>query len=352
MTKHFAQLCLIAFFSMLAFGCSKEQPANDQQISDNQQVTDMVKHYHQFLTAAKQKREGSWLKTERHFSFATAFDEIGGTLNYAYTFPANTNGCVDTYKVQISIPVSSQNDITETNLLDGYNDALDALRDEYQDMVRAGKTLIGVTGVNQGVINGNLVISLTALIGYGSPISSGVFDQSSAWRYSSNGGTCADPLSGEGATQVLERYLNSTCYRPGPGVHIWFWPQVKYEPFFSDFAMGGSPDNYLDYKIFYASSSVAPITDETRCLEYNQGNSGEHEMDFYLDGATELYEAWLQNTVLNPNKYRYIRCDIDSYEVFQGPSTSEIGHDEDFYFGEMHSIEIEEEDPGYPVSIL
>lgn len=351
MNRNFVQICLIAFFSILVFGSSKAQPVSKQEFSDNQQVADMVKQYHKFLAAAKQKREGAWLKTERHYSYSDAYDQIGGTLNYAYTFPDNTNGCVDTYEVGISIPASVQDDITESNLLDGFNDAVDALRDKYKDIEHPGKTLVGITGVNLGVINGKLVINLTALIGYGDPVTSGVFDPSDSWRYLTNGGTCADPLSGEGAPQVLESYLNSMRHHQGPGVHIWFWPQEVYQPDRADFATGNIIDNYLDYKIFYASSSVADITDETQCLEYNQGNSKIHEMDFYLNGAVEIYEAWVQNTFLNPNRYLFIVCDIESFNQINLPYT-EIGHTEYFYFGKMQSIGIEEEDPGYPVSIL
>lgn len=336
-------------------GCSKEQPATTPVTPENQQSVDLASHYRQFLAAADLKKEGKWLKTEKHFSFAEAFNELGGALNYAYTFPTNTNGNVYTYDVQISIPVSSQNDITETSLLDGFNDAVDALRDEYRKLTHSGKTLVAVSGVNQGVdpSTGNLVISLTAVIGYGNPVTSGVFSDTCSWRYEVDGGTCSGQGGIEGAPQILENYMNDYCYRPGAGVHIWFWPQVVYLPVRDSFPSGNPIDNYCDYLIFYANGPVAAITDSVMCLEYNQNNSGIHEMDFYLDGATEIMQEWLASSSLNPNNYHYIRCKFGSYSTYNSlDDILTIGHDEKFFFGELHSISIDEEEPGYPTSIL
>ena len=345
-------MCMFAT-ALIMISCSKEKTATEPT-SYNQSI-EKARQHQQFLKAAKLKKDGKWLKTEKHYSYAEAFDELGGALNYAYTFPTNTNGNVYTYDVQISIPVSSQNDITETSLLDGFNDAVDALRDEYRKLTHSGKTLVAVSGVNQGVdpSTGNLVISLSAVIGYGNPVTSGAFSQADSWRYEVDGGTCSGQGGIEGAPQILENYMNDYCYRPGAGVHIWFWPQVVYLPVRDSFPSGDPIDNYCDYLIFYANGPVAAITDLVMCLEYNQNNSCIHEMDFYLDGATQIMQEWLASSSLNPNNYHYIRCKFGSYSTYNSlDDILTIGHDEKFFFGELHSIGIDEEEPGYPTSIL
>ncbi len=61
-------------------------------------------------------------------------------------------------------------------------------------------------------------------------------------------------------------------------------------------------DNYLDYKIFYANSVVRSIDDWTTCLDYNQENSGIHEMQFYYDYCKEFIDTWVNSPNNTQNK--------------------------------------------------
>ncbi|HCT71568.1 MAG TPA: hypothetical protein DF409_11725 [Bacteroidales bacterium] len=75
--------------------------------------------------------------------------------------------------------------------------------------------------------------------------------------------------------------------------------------------------NYLDYEIFAAAEYVSPITDTTECLEYNQNNSGIHEMQFYFDHLVDFSNAWvLQQS--NSIKKSFSKSEITSFSTGTG----------------------------------
>ncbi|MGV8114283.1 MAG: hypothetical protein AB2L17_15420 [Lentimicrobium sp.] len=103
-----------------------------------------------------------------------------------------------------------------------------------------------------------------------------------------------------------------------------------------------SLSNYLDYKIFAAARIVAPITDTTECLEYNQNNSGIHEMQFYYDHLITFVNEWInqQNSSL---KKSYARSIIKSHEEGSGNSKI-IFHEPKLFF----KLKIQACSPGNP----
>lgn len=339
-------MCLFAT-ALIMVGCSKGKTATEP-LSSHQSV-EKVRQHQQFLKAAKLKKDGKWLKTEKHYSFAEAFDELGGALNYAHTFPTNAHGGVKSFEVEVSIPVTALNDIAETNLLGAYNDLVTDTRDEYRKISDASKSLLAVAGELQGIdpVTGNLLITFTAQVGVGQTFSSASFTPDDEYRYEENGSRC-DGTGTAGAPEILEGMLMFK-YRPAPApnFHVWFWPQKIYIPVFSNYSVcGGQPDNYCDYEIFRASSEFGVITDETKCLGYDDSQTNKSEMQFYLEGAENVMKSYANNAEYPDFMiYEILHCD----EIENGYQV--IGHIHHVGYGLRHSVSVSIDPPGYPTCI-
>jgi hypothetical protein len=91
----------------------------------------------------------------------------------------------------------------------------------------------------------------------------------------------------------------------------------------------GNEANYLDYKVFAASNAVLnhPITGETECLEYNQGGSGIHEMQFYFDHLITFTNECLNHAGNSGlNKKWFCGSIIESHDEPNNLGIREIWH--------------------------
>jgi len=331
---------------------------------DKQQNMDeamLVKNIHKFIENAKLQRNGTALREgEDKISVDSALYYIDVTLNYTYCFPTESyyNTIIDS--TQIHMNIENESELYFSDALSAYNDAVDSLRVLYSYVSDSNKYLIGVQCKDLGnnITNSEKQILVIAFIGIGNSSTvlsqHGAFPEDLSYWFEKDSHLC----SGEGivgAPNVLESEIIFK-YKPSisPNYHVFFGPPYcDYNPEYWQFQYDDDFNNYCDYRIFYAVSTNGSLSCSppdydmcARCLEFNQNNSGLHEMDFYLvDGAEHILLWWLENE--NPDGLSFLLCNFLSYDKIQG-SIEQIGHELHYKFGEKHIVPVT---IGYPIPI-
>lgn len=293
---------------------------------------------------------GTLLKTDKYYSSSEVYNLIGSTLNYTYCFPTENVKNIEWVEQTIEIPVSSILGIRESDAIAAYNSAIQNVRASFRSIDKTDKFLLSVFVKDMGIdSNSKLRLKLVSQIGSGANPGTTGFEDADEYFFARDSYKC-DGTGEEGAPNIFEQMIYFKYKSaPAPGWHIWYWPQTTYQPLYSNFSCVGQNnplDNFIDYKIFFASSSVGTITSETECLGNNQANSGIHEMDFYLDGADQICNSWLSSSVLNPNDYDF--CSNFFTSINNG---NVIQHNLIFNFGKRNAIKKDEEATTYPVAI-
>lgn len=319
MKKYFLFIALISLLS-----CQKE----DIQESTSQSCTiekysikenDIIK----FLSNAEDVKNGKHLKTEKLYTIEEACNYIGATLNYTYTFPTAEQCQITTVENEISISISN-NKVSESDLITGYNNAVNLLRASYRNINESNKTLKGIVINDVKIANGIVTFSYSGLIGFNiNPIVS-----NDEYFWIDEGGTCAG-VGDYGAPDIIEIFINDTYGQSLlPNTHLWQWPLTTYvgEYYEHIFVPQDQIDNFCDGLIYFAHASVNGyiITEDTKCLGYDEP-SGIHEMEWYKSGASQLCIEWINKHPL---------YGLNSFECHsQGSYSTTISHQQTFYFG-------------------
>ncbi len=142
--------------------------------------------------------------------------------------------------------------------------------------------------------------------------------------------------SAHGAPIIFEAML-STHFNPphsNPDCRWYFYgATTTVTHSYEDHQLNTTPINYLDYKIYAASSAIGDgLTNEVKCLEWNQNNSGIHEMQFYYDHLKVFVNEWLGSSQNTGNK-KLASSIIDSKSRIVNPGyITIIYHEPNFEF--------------------
>jgi hypothetical protein len=309
-----------------------------------------VKNIHHFLEQAKLMRSGSFSKSGNLISFDSAVFYIDVCFNYAYGFHTSPYGNMILDTSVISLPLNSSGQVLYEDLLTAFNESVDSVRNHFINVSSNNKNLLGIlTNKLDGETDHRGRILVISQIGTGVPPGSilnpsGQFNEDAEYWYERDSWSC-DNIDSVGAPNVLESEIWFK-YKPAvaPGYRVWFHSIEGYYPEYTDFQVDNTPDNYCDYRIYFASSEHGPVTSVTKCLDYNQNNSGIHEMDFYFEGAEYILNFWLNN--IDSLGKSFQNCTFN--HVYASNNHSVYYHTEQFFFGFKLLTKTENK---YPLSI-
>ncbi len=279
----------------------------------------LEKHVLTFKSKMERYRDNPSLKTSGDLYTAdSAVIEIESLINYD---SANINILCNQKTLEVSeiiMPLNEVDKINDPDLMQVYYDKImDSITSQMNRVNYSKKRLLLTDLTNIGTDgNGDAIIKITSLIGNQQT----VVLHNDNWWYGENLGLCSTHQYApeDGASQLDMRVTNYMLPDPPSGATWWFrgitstYITPTSDPLTTDF------DNYLDYKIFYATTENGlVIDDDVKCMS-------QYEMNFY-EGHYINYAQDLETTsrkfancvlvgVPLPNPYRIQH----KYTIFVG----------------------------------
>ncbi|MEI8047019.1 MAG: hypothetical protein WCI92_06550 [Bacteroidota bacterium] len=329
----------------IAMACAKEKT---EVISQSNLVNDdqLVNQVNWFMDAAKDVKEGNYLKSGEKMYLDSALYYIGSTLNYKYGFSAEPFNKLTLDTVYVNIPyIAAEGKTYIVDALQGYNLTVDQLRLKYQNISSSKKFLIGCVIQNAGMTSNNSSIIVRVIGQFGSDQPTAPISYDAAYWWERNSYKC-DGTGEEGAPNRIDADINFAKRPiPAPGYKVVFTDLIIEQDAFSnpdDFRTPNDvEDNFCDYKLYYASSQVGPLTSEVGCLGEDAAHPGIDEMIFYRDGMNVVLSNWL---TLHGRDF------VSVYTISEGVNTNIWKHWPWLTHGIKHIVQIDPSNP-YPINI-
>ncbi|MCK9616481.1 MAG: hypothetical protein M0R21_01440 [Lentimicrobiaceae bacterium] len=337
---------LFAVVIFIIGSCSKNETIKHDTVDSNANANVVEQKILNFINI---NNANKLLKNDQKISMEDAVFYIDGTLNYTYCYPEHKlKYCIwDT--TNIEIPYSIDNDVLMQDEVSAYNSAVSLVRNMYNKISDTTKTLLCVVVQNMGLDQNSrqIKLRLIAQIGIGKGVVYEPFGENDDWDFRRFTWNCDMTIVDIGGALKIEEaiHANKEVYLPCPNARIWYSSPEVYTPLSTCLRNPFNPfdvvDNYCDYAIFYATSQVAAITDETKCLD-------DKEMNYYYNGTSKVIYDWQNNTLLNPLGKKFMNCLINGLETTDG-TIYKIFHEVNATYGIRHvdcsgSIQ-------YPISI-
>jgi hypothetical protein len=305
----------------LIYSCSKETTPDTERFDTTIEEPDVSRLILNFTERLEARNEGLPFKSEESISIDSAIWYIDATLNYSYAKANHSFGRLHWDTVYLEMNVLDSYKAMYADVLDSYDASLNGLSDRYHSITEENKQFMMAMVEDMGPLPGSKRnLRIITVTGTGTLENSGDFDENEAYLWNRNATYNCDFEPSVGAPIKFEALLNSH-YNPEPGNNCrwWFYGQttvVKYDYKDPIYLLNNPLTNYLDYKIFAASQEIGNITDETKCLEYGQGGSDTHEMQFYYDYLKGLVDEWLASGN-NTGNLRFAPSEIKSVTEIQ-----------------------------------
>jgi hypothetical protein len=297
---------LAALAIALVFGACNKEDTNKQNLmaTNEPDPSSLVLGFKQKM---EDHKNGIYLKSDEKIQIDSAIWYIDATLNYTY---ANGNHSFarlhwDTLFIEMDILNSYQ--AMYQHVFDGYYASLYGVSDKYHAISEENKQFMMAMVEDMGPLPGNKRnLRIITVTGTGTLNHSGDFTQDEAYLWNRNATTDCSYEPANGAPIIFEAML-STHFNPPPSNPKCRWyfygSTTTVTHSYEDHQLNATPVNYLDYKIYAASSAIGDgLTDEVKCLEWNQNNSGIHEMQFYYDHLKVFVNEWLGSSQNTGNK--------------------------------------------------
>jgi len=310
---------VIAVATMAVFySCGKQDVGNPSKV-ENQVISEQDLKINNLIRSFRAKmdyfRDNPEYKSGEVMEVDSAVWFIDATINYYYA-KANHSFCVMHFDtIYLEMNAMDSNKAMLEQVFATYDASLFGLSEKYYAIEGENKQFIMAIVEDMGLLSDNRHnLRIVTLIGTCTPTQSDDFGVDDAYLFymGANINCDGEPTQG-GAPEIFEEML-SNHYNPEAGNNCrWYFygAIVTKTLFYNDYQMNDPLTNYLDYKIFAASQSVAQITSETECLEWNQNSSGIHEMQFYYDNLIELIDEWLESGQ-NTNNLKFASSTITS----------------------------------------
>ncbi len=285
-------------FILLAAGivwlnsCQKENAVQQPQNTTGTDEADneaMLQHILDFKQRMEDCKAHPGLRDGESFTAPDAVYELEALLNFNFCYTGITCNKKEFVTTQVTMPLDEIGEIGESKLAQLYYD-------EIIDSIQA--RMLSLTGYDNMKLllvdlkqtgtdeNGDAIVSIGALVGNEGE----VVLHNDNWWYGENAGLCASGWYNDedAATQLGARVTDAMLPEPPAGCR-WFFTSIDSTYIFpQQDTLDYTPDNYLDYKIFFATTEGGlSIDDEVKCLSMYEMNTYE---GYYIDYAQE-YET-------------------------------------------------------------
>ena len=256
--------------------CQKTSDVREPVVSGlDDESTAVREHILAFKAKMEYYRQNPNLKSSgTSYTADSATIEIESLINFDFCY-TNIECNQKTFATsQVIMPLDEYDSINDPNLMDVYYDkVIDTVqaqmgRVNYTNM----KLLLVDLEVSGYESNGDAIIKVGSLIGNEQNI---VFHNDN-WWYGRNLGLCGSQQYApeDGASQLEARVIDNVLPDPPAGGRWHFTNPVPTTIDPTQDPLDETPDNYLDYKVFYATEAVGTIDFDVKCMSI-------YEMSFY-----------------------------------------------------------------------
>lgn len=293
--KLFLNLCLSITLTALAIvmfqNCSKtsiEQNIPKQEIGDGS--AEIIEHILQVKSKLELHHNNPDLKSGELISADSAIWEIESQLNFNFCYNNIDILQKSLEEFEVIMPLNSQQKIAFTELVVLYYDIIiDSIQSKMTNLTYQNKRLLLVDLEQTGsTAQGDKIISVKSLIGN----QQNIVLHDDNWWYGENYGTCNGNYGPEDAATQLDARVTNAMLPAPPGGGRWKFTNVKaYGPVLpKKDKLDETPDNYLDYKIFFATTENNLIIDfDVKCLSPFEMNFYKSQYFDYVDTAEAKY---------------------------------------------------------------
>jgi hypothetical protein len=317
----FSMLGIVLIFAALSLSSCKKQDtttSNQNQSMIDQELT-QSEHILNFKEKLSRYHNNPNLKASGEGYFASeALTELENLLNFNFcdaSAECNKSSFMTTEVIMPLDDLSKIHDLRLSQLY--YEEIIDSIqammgRLNYPNM----KLLVVDLDQTGSATNGDAIISVGALIGN----AQNVVLNNDNWWYGENYGTCDGTYAPEdAASQLAERVTNAVVPAPPTGCRWYFTGPILHTTILPTQDQVSTVDNYLDYKIFYASEVVAPITDTEKCLsQYEMSFYEGHYINYALNYQTATGKKFSRCTIVGKPYYSPFYHIQHDYTIFVG----------------------------------
>ncbi|MDD2528948.1 MAG: hypothetical protein PHW35_13515 [Lentimicrobiaceae bacterium] len=242
-------------------------------------------------------KSGKWLKSGDKIDYDSVLWYIDGAINFNYASGQYAFEKIHKDTIYVEVAVDADMKSLFANVFESYGESLIRIGEKYYELTGEYKKFVMATVSDAGPLaDGKRKLRIATITGTGFASQNGDFGNDENYLYNTDAEVNCDGELASGAPVIFEAMLLAH-FNPEPtnGSRYYFVGTptiVEYD--YKDYKIDSSAllTNYLDYKI-YAAHEIFEFTDEVLCLEYNQNNSGIHEMQFYYDHLKDLANIWL-----------------------------------------------------------
>jgi hypothetical protein len=296
-------LLLISIVAMYSCTKEKSETATPSAALSDEQIVSKVNW---FMDAAKDMKEGKYLKSGEKMALDSALYYISASLNITYGFPELLLTHTKLDETIITLPiVGTEGKTYIVDALTSYNQARSNIKTHVLALNKPNMKTLGFIVENLGIndTNSEITLKITTQIGYGSTfiptaqlttVTDWGFTEEDQYWWLRNSYNCFNGGGFEGAPEVIENTLmfgyipapQPNCRYSYPLLHNMTFDPLSYE-------VDLVKDNFCDYKIFYARGTMSQIlTDQVQCLGLDAAHPGVHEIGFYCNGLKEIVDGF------------------------------------------------------------
>ncbi|PKP48720.1 MAG: hypothetical protein CVT94_07575 [Bacteroidetes bacterium HGW-Bacteroidetes-11] len=293
----FKSIAVIAL-SLLMITCTKEKQESQNQTD---QITDeqLIERVNWFAEAANDLKDGKYLKSGEKMLIEDAILSIESAMNYKYSYTHVKFKDYYVQDVEFEIPfLATEGKTFVVDALQGFNTARQKFREIFQAINLSNKNFYMCSLKNNGIATNGAAVKVKATVyfGYGNRnVQAATNEIGYYWLI--DGGDCE--LMGQyGAPNYLRDNYSPAIYLPCPNARVWYDQTGSFEfmnPTEYPNPNGGAVDNYCDYKLFYATTTVCHITSEVECVGSESINGAQAEIDYYRVQLQSLIDAKLSS---------------------------------------------------------
>lgn len=329
------------------YSCRKDltAPTENVQITETPDINNLLLRFNQKFEDFK---NGKLLKSGDKIDKDSVIWYIDAAINFNYASGVYSFERLHHDTVYVEVQLDTEMKALFTDVFESYSKSLLRIGEKYYDITGESKKFIMATVSDAGPLpDGKRKLRVTTLTGTGLATQSGDFGVNESYHYDRDVLVNCAGQAALGAPLVFEakllEHFNGTP--PPTGCRYYFvGTPMEVVLDYQDYRINPAVPltNYLDYKIFAAYENLYPFTfnDTVVCLEYNQWNSGIHEMQFYYDHLKALVLA------NKPNNKAFASSEILS--PISNPSPNSIIFHEPHLFYKTKLMSCEESNPYFP----